>query len=110
MRQAVLKLPAIFHGSSITSPALLSLALIPMAVILILVAVMFWVSLQKGAFGTPSAVYTLGNYAEVLSDPFIYVVVGNTLIFTLSATFFALFFGLPIAWLAERTTIPGKTL
>ena len=81
-----------------------------MAVILILVAVMFWVSLQTGAFGTPSAVYTFANYRDVLSDPFIYVVVTNTLIFTISATFFALLFGLHIAWLAERTTIPGKTL
>jgi iron(III) transport system permease protein len=81
-----------------------------MAVILILVLAMFWVSFQKGAFGTPSATYTLGNYREVLTDPFIYTVVINTLVFTLTATFFALLFGLPIAWLAERTTLPGKTL
>ena len=34
---------------------------------------MFWVSLQKGAFGTPSAdLYTLANYGEVFSDPFVY--------------------------------------
>lgn len=81
-----------------------------MAVILVLVAVMFWVSLQRGAFGTPSSAYTLGNYREVFSDPFIYTVVANTIIFTVTATFFALLFGLPMAWLAERTTIPGKTL
>jgi iron(III) transport system permease protein len=89
---------------------LLSLALIPMAVILVLVLVMFWISLQKGAFGTPSATYTLGNYREVFSDPLLYRVTTNTLIFTLTTTFFALLFGLPIAWLAERTTIAGKTL
>jgi iron(III) transport system permease protein len=81
-----------------------------MAVILTLVLAMFWVSFQKGAFGTPSATYTLGNYREVLTDPFIYTVVINTLVFTMTATFFALLFGLPIAWLAERTTVPGKTL
>jgi iron(III) transport system permease protein len=81
-----------------------------MAVILMLVLAMFWVSFQKGAFGTPSATYTLENYREVLTDPFIYTVVINTLVFTATATFFALLFGLPIAWLAERTTIPGKTL
>jgi iron(III) transport system permease protein len=89
---------------------LLSLALIPMAVILVLVLVMFWISLQKGAFGTPSATYTLGNYREVFSDPLLYRVTTNTLIFTVTTTFFALLFGLPIAWLAERTTIAGKTL
>ena len=89
---------------------LLSLALIPMAVILVLVLVMFWISLQKGAFGTPSATYTLGNYREVFSDPLLYRVTTNTLIFTVTTTLFALLFGLPIAWLAERTTIAGKTL
>jgi iron(III) transport system permease protein len=89
---------------------LLSLALIPMAVILVLVLVMFWISLQKGAFGTPSATYTLANYREVFSDPLLYRVTTNTLIFTVTTTFFALLFGLPIAWLAERTTIAGKTL
>jgi iron(III) transport system permease protein len=89
---------------------LLSLALIPMAVILVLVLVMFWISLQKGAFGTPSATYTLSNYRDVFSDPLLYRVTTNTLIFTVTTTFFALLFGLPIAWLAERTTIAGKTL
>ena len=93
-----------------TSPRSLSLAAMPMAVILVLVIAMFWVSLQKGAFGTPSAIYTLANYREVLADPFIIGVVANTLIFTITATFFALFFGLPVAWLVERTTLPGKTL
>ena len=110
MPQAVLRLPGVPSARGHSSPALLSLALMPMAIILILVLVMFWVSFQKGAFGTPSAIYTLGNYREVFSDPFIYRVAVNTLIFTLTATFFALFFGLPIAWLVERTTIPGKTL
>src|SRR5512143_2389837 len=109
-KEAVLRLPAFLHGRSHTSPALLSLALLPMVVIFVLVAVMFWVCLQQGAFGTPSAAYTLGNYREVFSDPFIYVVVANTVIFTVTATFFALLFGLPMAWLVERTTIPGKTL
>jgi len=110
MTQAVLRLPVIWYRTRRTSSALLSLALVPLLVILILVAVMFWVSLQQGAFGTPSATYTLANYREVLTDPFIYVVVTNTAIFTFTATFFALLFGLPMAWLAERTTIPGKTL
>ena len=89
---------------------LLSLALIPMAVIFVLVLVMFWISLQKGAFGTPSATYTLGNYRDVFTDPLLYRVATNTAIFTLTTTLFAMLFGLPIAWLAERTTIPGKTL
>jgi iron(III) transport system permease protein len=110
MTQLVLRLPAFLYRSRGTSPLLLSLALVPMVVILVLVTAMFWVSFQKGAFGTPSAIYTLGNYREVFTDPFIYTVATNTLLFTATATFFALLFGLPIAWLVERTTIPGKTL
>ncbi len=110
MKQETLRFPVFFSRKSHTSAALLSVALIPMAVIFVLVVVMFWVSLQKGAFGTPSATFTLSNYAEVFSDPFIYRVVANTLIFTATATFVALLFGLPIAWLVERTTIAGKTL
>lgn len=97
------------HFSGGTSPALLTLAALPMAVILVLVIAMFWVSLQKGALGTPSAIYTLANYSEVFADPFVVGVVANTLIFTLSATLVALCIGLPIAWLVERTTLPGKT-
>ena len=60
MKQAVLRLPALFRARSHTSSALLSVAMIPMAVIFVLVIVMFWVSLQKGAFGTPSATFTFG--------------------------------------------------
>ena len=108
MTEAALKFSGFIRRQA-PSP-LLSLALIPMAVILVLVLVMFWISLQKGAFGTPSATYTLGNYREVFSDPLLYRVTTNTLIFTVTTTFFALLFGLPIAWLAERTTIAGKTL
>ncbi|HYT57902.1 MAG TPA: iron ABC transporter permease [Verrucomicrobiae bacterium] len=81
-----------------------------MAVILVLVIAMFWVSVQKGALGTPGAIYTLANYRDVFSDPFIVDVTVNTAIFTVTATVVALFFGLPIAWLVERTTLPGKTL
>jgi iron(III) transport system permease protein len=108
MTEAALRLSGLMRRNA-PSP-LLSLALIPMAVIFVLVIVMFWISLQKGAFGTPSAIYTLANYRDVFTDPLLYRVVTNTVIFTVTTTLFAMLFGLPIAWLAERTTIPGKTL
>ncbi|TMA07663.1 MAG: iron ABC transporter permease, partial [Deltaproteobacteria bacterium] len=109
VRQAVLRFPFLFRAKRQSSPFLISLALAPMAVIFVLVAVMFWISLQKGVFGTASATFTLENYRDILADPFLFHVLGNTAIFTLSTTFFALALGLPIAWLTERTTIPGKT-
>ena len=99
-----------FLAGTQTSSALLSLAALPMAVILVLVIAMFWVSVQKGALGTPSAIYTLANYREVFADPFIIGVAVNTLIFTVTATAVALFFGLPSAWLVERLNAAGKTL
>ena len=81
-----------------------------MILIVAFVTVMFWVSFQKGIFGTASAIYTLANYRELLTDPFVLQVIKNTLIFAVSSTLVALVIGLPIAWLVERTTLPGKTL
>jgi len=92
------------------SPLVLSLALAPMILIALFVAVMFWVSFQKGIFGTASAIYTLANYRELLTDPFLLQVIKNTLVFAVSSTLVALVIGLPIAWLVERTTLPAKTL
>src|SRR5258705_6879109 len=93
-----------------TSPALLALAALPIGVIRLFVAVMIWVSFQRGLLGASAAAYTLENYRAVFTDPFLYRVLWNTVVFTLSTTVVALAIGLPIAWLAERTTIPGKTL
>jgi iron(III) transport system permease protein len=105
-----LRLPGWLVGRAQTSPVMLLLSAAPLSLILVLVAVMIWMSFQRGVFGTASAIYTLENYREILTDPFVYGVVKNTLIFAVTATFFALAIGLPIAWLAERTTISGKTL
>jgi iron(III) transport system permease protein len=81
-----------------------------MTLIVAFVTVMFWVSFQKGIFGTASAIYTLANYRELLTDPFVLQVIKNTLVFAASSTLVALVIGLPIAWLVERTTLSGKTL
>lgn len=110
VRQAILKFPFSLGGKRQSSPLLVSLALTPMGMILVLVAIMFWISFQKGVFGTASAIYTLENYRDVINDPFLFHVLRNTGIFTLATIIIALVLGLPIAWLTERTTIPGKTL
>jgi iron(III) transport system permease protein len=108
--QAVLRMPARLGGRIQISPLVLSLSLAPMTLIIAFVTVMFWVSFQKGIFGTTSAIYTLGNYRELLTDPFVLQVIKNTLVFAVSSTLVALVIGLPIAWLVERTTLAGKTL
>src|SRR5918911_722204 len=85
-----------------------ALAALPMLLLLLFVAVLVWVSLQTGTVGTASAVYSLRNYAELVSDPFVLTVLWNTAQFAVGATCCALAIGLPIAWLTERTTLPGK--
>lgn len=106
--QEVLRLPrALSTRVKMPSPFLL-VALLPMGLILILVAVLFWVSLQRGVIGTAAVTYSWENYAVIFGDPFVYRVSVNTAIFALSTVFFALLIGLPIAWMTERTTIPGK--
>ena len=106
--EAVLRLPRLLAIRLTASPLFMALAVIPMLVIFVLVAVLVWVSFQTGMIATADATYTLQNYVELLADPFITRVVGNTMVFTLAATFFALGIGLPIAWLTERSTLPGK--
>jgi hypothetical protein len=59
--QAVLRLPARLGGRIQISPLVLSISLAPMILIVAFVTVMFWVSFQKGIFGTPSAIYNLAN-------------------------------------------------
>ncbi len=108
--EAVLKLPRLIGFHLRTSPILLALAALPMFVILVLVVALVWISFQTGIIGTPSATYTLNNYGEILGEPFVLKAFWNTVIFTLATTFTALVLGLPIAWLTERTTMPGKGL
>jgi iron(III) transport system permease protein len=108
--EAVLKLPRLVAIHLRTSPILLALAALPMFVILVLVVALVWISFQTGIIGTPSATYTLNNYVEILGEPFVLKAFWNTLVFTLATTFTALVLGLPIAWLTERTNMPGKGL
>jgi len=106
--ETVLRLPRLLAVRFQASPLLMALAAIPMFVILVLVAVLVWISFQTGIVGTSEATYTLQNYSDILTDPHFLGVVWNTLIFTLATTFVALAIGLPIAWFTERTTLPYK--
>ncbi|MBI2999013.1 MAG: sugar ABC transporter permease, partial [Deltaproteobacteria bacterium] len=84
---------------------LLPFAVLPMFFIIGFILVVLWVSFQTGVIGTPAAEYTLDNYRAVFSDPLAYGALANTFIFAAATTIVALAIGLPIAWLAERTTL-----
>lgn len=89
---------------------LVPIAILPMVALVGFIVVIVWVSFQAGVIGTPQAIYTLDNYRAVFTDPLVYGVLANTIVFAVSTTLFAIAIGLPIAWLTERTTIGCKPL
>ena len=83
-------------------------ALVP-GVILFLLGITFWISFVEGIPGKEVA-YTVAHYAAVYQDPFTYTALLNTLGFAVTSVTVALAFGLPIAWLTERTDLPAKSI
>src|SRR5215212_4651959 len=53
---------------------------------------------------------TLENYPRVLTDPAIWRVIGNTLIFMIGSTLVGTALGIVLAVLLTRTDIPGRSL
>lgn len=51
---------------------------------------------------------TLRNYAKVWSDPSTYEILSTTLLFAGGSTLFGLLFAASLAWLSERTDMPGR--
>ncbi len=80
-------------------------------IILGLVLMMIWMSFYKELDDILdfSFNFSLVNYVSVLTDPFNLRVLIDTLLFAIIAVLVAGFFGVPAAWLAERTDMPGKT-
>jgi iron(III) transport system permease protein len=73
-------------------------------------AVVLWLSWTDGSPGDPGLTYTARNFVEVFSDPRTFAVLLDTVDFSLISLLVALAFGIPAAWLAERTDLPAKTL
>jgi hypothetical protein len=78
--ETVLRMPRAISFRLRTSPLLVSLAALPMMAIVVLVAVLVWISFQTGLVGTSQATYTLKNYEEILGDPFVLKVFWNTIV------------------------------
>ena len=60
------------------------------------------------SFRTQEGFYTIENFSALYSEPFAYKSLLNTLYFAAVATLTALLFGVPMAWLAERTDLAGR--
>jgi len=89
---------------------MLAIVVITTFVILALLAAVLWLSFTDSAPGNPRLIYTAGNFREVFSDPRTYGVLLNTVGFSTISLTVALAFGLPIAWLVERTDLRAKSL
>ena len=72
--------------------------------------VVFWLSFFEGSLLDPVIRYSFTNYVKVFTEPFTYRVLWNTTGFSLIALAVSFLFGLPAAWLVERTDFPGKTV
>ena len=79
-------------------------------VILCHLGVVLWLAWTSGSPGDAGLTYTAQNFVEVFSDARTYSVLLDTFAFALVSLVVALAFGIPAAWLAERTDFRAKTL
>jgi len=89
---------------------------LPVIIVLVILAYLVLVPLGVLVISslTPSGLpfdpgWTLANYLHVYSDPEFWDMVWVTLRFALGSMFWALLLGIALAWLIERTDLPGKT-
>ncbi len=82
------------------------LALVPALIIVALLLGTFWISFRETIL---SQTLTVEHYIELYSDPFAYRALLNSLGFALCTLVVAFAFGVPIAWLAERSDLRGKS-
>lgn len=87
---------------------LLTIVVATSFVILALLVVVVGLSFRTGTPGDPQAAWTFANYPSIFLDSATYDVLANTLGFACITTLIALVFGVGIAWLVERTDLPGK--
>ena len=89
---------------------MLALVLGVSIVVILLPAVVLWLSVRELSPVEPESAYSFLHYIAVFGDPFVIHVMANTLSFTIISLIVSFAFGLPAAWLAERTDLPAKPL
>src|SRR6201987_5805849 len=78
------------------------------AIMVVPPVIVLFLSFREGRPIDPGQAYSFAHYIAVFGDPFIYRVLLNTLGVALTTLVVALAFGVPAAWLVERTDIKGK--
>jgi iron(III) transport system permease protein len=80
------------------------------AIIVVPPIIVLLLSFREGRPIDPGQAYSLVHYITVFGDRFIYGVLANTLGVAVITLVVALAFGVPAAWLCERTDLPGKPI
>jgi iron(III) transport system permease protein len=83
------------------------LAFVPALMIIVLLVRVFWLSFETSILDSQ---LTLANYLALYSDRFAYGALINTLGFSVVTLIISFLFGVPIAWLTERTDINGRSI
>ena len=91
-----------------TAGVMIGLGVLACLVIAVLLGVALWLSFAEGTPGDYHLGYSLANYREIFFSPFTYRVVANTFVFSGITLIVALLFGLPMAFLVERTDFPAS--
>lgn len=87
---------------------LIGISLVPAAAIVGLLLILLWISFRVE--GETEITYGIQAYTSLYADPFVYRTLLNTAVFSLVTMATALLFGIPAAWLVERTDLPHKEL
>ncbi|HWE72820.1 MAG TPA: iron ABC transporter permease [Stellaceae bacterium] len=90
--------------------AMVAVTIAASVVIIVPPVVVLLLSLREGRPIDPGQAYSFVHYIAVFGNPFIYRVLLNTLGVALTTLAVALIFGVPAAWLVERTDLRGKGL
>lgn len=102
IRETIRRAPRQVYLGRVT---LLALGGLPLAVIVVLLLTTVDIAF-RAVEGIPT--YTLQHFRDLYGDPFAYKTLLNTFGFALVTVVTALFFAVPLAWLAERTDLPGR--
>ena len=81
-----------------------------MFIVLGVVLVLLLVAVRMSFMDSMTKEFTWANYTDLFGDPFVFTALKNTLVMSAVAIFVALVFATPIAFFAERTTLPGRGL
>jgi iron(III) transport system permease protein len=85
-------------------------ALIVAAAIVALLGFVIVLSFSKIEDGVVAGFAGFGNFAALLRDPNLSRMTSNTLVFAGIALAVSFLLGVPLAWLAERTDLPGRSV